>query len=114
VGLGLVYDMDSVILYASGFLLGDMDRDFDVDEEDIDDFVLGLKDAYAYHAAWGRPPSQSGNVNLDGDFGFDDIPPFLELLDAPAAQVPESTSLLLAWTGTLALVWVRRRLYPRR
>jgi hypothetical protein len=114
IGLEVVYGGDSVILYSSGVTLGDMDRDFDVDEDDVDDFILGLKDAHTYYQEWNRPPSLSGNVNLDADFGFDDIPPFLALVEQQEPQVvPESSAFLLAWTGALGWLWVRRRMCPR-
>lgn len=71
-------------------LLADMDLDHDVDFDDIDAFVLGLRDPQQYQTTYGYPPNRNGDMNGDGNLNFDDIPGFVTAL-----QIPQPPSSLL-------------------
>lgn len=64
---------------------GDMDFDGDVDMDDIEGFVQGLRDASAYEERRGVPPSANGDMDGDLDFDYDDIPGFALLFNAATA-----------------------------
>ena len=94
---------------------GDMDCDGDVDHDDTDDFVLGLVDAARYESRAGFPPSLNGDINQDGVFDFDDIPPFVDLLNrvdelgTAFQSVPEPATHLLAAVAALVLASFKQR-----
>jgi len=109
-GSGIVDQDDLDLLMRNLSLLGDMDRDRDVDFDDIDDFVVGLTDADGYLAEYGVPPALHGDADKDGDFDFDDIDDFIAQL-SPAqlgrdVSVPEpaAAELLLAGLAALAAI----------
>jgi hypothetical protein len=95
-------------------LLGDMDGDHNVDVDDIDDFVLGLSEPAEYEQHFGVPPWLRGDTEEDGDFDFDDIVYFIEILNAPlradSRTIPEPSSLALTAFSVLAWLgyWWRR------
>jgi predicted outer membrane repeat protein len=60
--------------------IGDMCFDGTLDYDDIEGLVLGLRDAMAYEARYGVPPSANGDTDGDGAFDFDDITGFVALL----------------------------------
>jgi len=70
--------LDNVSIFS--LITGDMDRDNDVDFDDIQAFVLGLNDAAGYEAAFGIGGQVKGDTDGDGDLDFDDIPGFVALL----------------------------------
>ncbi|MEW6249385.1 MAG: PQQ-dependent sugar dehydrogenase [Planctomycetota bacterium] len=59
---------------------GDMNRDGQVNFDDINPFVLGLTDPAGYEAQYGVPPVTLGDLNCDGAFDFEDINPFVAAL----------------------------------
>jgi len=100
-----------------GFMTGDLDRDGDVDFDDLDDFVLALRDRDAYEARFDLPSRVSGDTDGDGDHDFDDIPGLVDILSGALSGpvgVPEPSALTLALLGTLGLVCLRRRLKEER
>ncbi|MFV2069769.1 MAG: hypothetical protein ACC645_22615, partial [Pirellulales bacterium] len=68
-------------------LTGDMDFDGDIDFDDIDDFVLGLRDPVAYAAAVGLPAAFHGDTDGDGDLDFDDIRGFVAILSNASLKI---------------------------
>ncbi|GMQ80542.1 MAG: hypothetical protein BMS9Abin04_548 [Planctomycetia bacterium] len=72
--------------------LGDLERDGDVDFDDIDPFVLGLTNQPLYEAQYRITPIIPGDVNQDGRFDFDDIPDFVALLTGPPATAAASAA----------------------
>jgi hypothetical protein len=92
--------------------VGDMDFDYDVDFDDIDDFVLGLNDPALYITVNGLPSSVNGDADNDGDQDFDDIAGFVAALSSGgAAAVPEPAtwSLLLGTAGMVFVTRLRRK-----
>jgi hypothetical protein len=69
-----------------------MDLNGSVTLDDIDGFVLGLKDPAAYEATYGVPAQLNGDIDQDGDLDFDDIDDLVVLFDvgasAPAGDRP--------------------------
>lgn len=59
---------------------GDMTCDGDIDNEDIDPFVLALTRPALYTAIWPACDFRLADVNLDGDVDNEDIDAFVELL----------------------------------
>jgi hypothetical protein len=59
---------------------GDMNLNGLVDLDDIENFVLGLRNPAAYEAIFGAPPQTNGDLDNDGDQDFDDIDEFVALL----------------------------------
>ncbi len=89
-------------------LPGDLDCDGDLDFDDIDAFVLGLKTPDVYEVRFGVPAGLKGDLDGDGDLDFDDIVPFAEqlrgnLAAASAFAAPEPSSWALACS--LAMLW---------
>ena len=118
--LGIEYGDTTVVLYSQDLTsseLGDMNIDGQADECDIDAFALGMRDPDAYFDVYLRAPGGRGNVNEDGNFDFDDIAAFVELIDgltceAEAIAVPEPATAS-GWLVMLCL-WGRRRARLRR
>lgn len=106
----IVHPFDVSVLAA---LLGDMDRDHDVDFDDIGLFVLGLGDPQQYEDLVGLPPSVHGDLDSDGDQDFDDIGLFADRLTgqtvlSAARSTPEPpTAHLLLGALLLAGLWSR-------
>ena len=66
-------------LLPSSATQGDLDRDGDVDFDDIDDLVLALTDPPAYVARYAVSPLLGGDLNHDGMVDWDDIEEFVAL-----------------------------------
>jgi len=94
-----------------GVITGDMDRDADVDFDDINPFVLGLNDPEQYLTDFGIPSSSTGDTDFDGDQDFDDIGGFVAILTggSVASVVPEPASCLLIIMGLVGLLTTRWR-----
>ena len=105
-----------VVAGAMVFEEGDMDPSVPgLGEEDAIAFALGLTDPATYTATFGIDPIESGNIDDDSDFDFDDIQPFVALLNSSlvagmtmermmdiiqAVQVvPEPNSVVLLFLG---------------
>ncbi|MFV2065776.1 MAG: SdrD B-like domain-containing protein [Pirellulales bacterium] len=82
-GLALVPNLgeNSLTLVTESFIVGDMDRDGDVDFDDIDDFILGLSTPSVYEGTYGVPPTTNGDADGDSDVDFDDINGFIANLN---------------------------------
>ena len=106
-GIGLAVQYNPFDVTVIAVLLGDMDRDDDVDFDDIDDFVLGLTTPGDYESKFGVPSPTHGDFDGDNDQDFDDIAGLVAALgagDRAALQsVPEPATLWLAGAGLLAL-----------
>jgi len=91
--------------------LGDMNADGQVNNLDINPFVLALTDAQAFEAQFGFDPATVGDINGDGRFNNLDINPFVELLTEGGSlrSVPEPGSLALLGVGGLLLSGWRTR-----
>lgn len=95
-------------------LPGDLDCDGDLDFDDIDAFVLGLKTPDVYEVMFGVPTGLKGDLDGDGDLDFDDIEPFAEALKENLAAgatvaVPEpAASTLAGWLAVMGAVAVGR------
>jgi virginiamycin B lyase len=91
---------------------GDMDRDEDVDFDDIDDFVLGLNDPANYEEIFGVPSSLNGDTDGDGDLDFDDIDPFVAILGGADTvgirNVPEPSTWALLCLAAGFVAWSKR------
>jgi len=99
--------------------VGDMNGDGQVDNLDINPFVLALTDAAAFEAQFGVEPVNVGDVNADGQFNNLDINPFVATLTDGASirAVPEPGSLgLLTLGGAMLFRGCRRRAaaWPKR
>jgi len=91
---------------------GDMNQDGEVNNLDINPFVLALTDEQAFENQFGVDPVAVGDTNGDGQFNNLDINPFVKLLTSSGSlrSVPEPTSLAwLALGGTLLAARRRRR-----
>jgi len=101
---------DVVLEGLSSLLLGDMNGDGEVNNLDINPFVLALTDEDAFEEQFGTDPATVGDINEDGQLNNLDINPFVSLLtDGSSLQsVPEPTSLALLLGGA-GLVTVGRR-----
>jgi len=73
---------------------GDMDQDGTIDADDLDDFVLALRNPPAYAALRHLPAALAGDLDGDGDLDFDDIDELLDLLAAARAGVVVQASRL--------------------
>jgi len=92
-------------------LTGDMNDDGQVNNLDINPFVLALTDEEAFEQQFGVDPAQVGDTNGDGQFNNLDINPFVELLTGGSGlrAVPEPASLGMLWLGGMLLLGNRRR-----
>jgi len=94
-------------------LAGDMDRNGQVDFDDINPFVLGLNDPVLFESNFGVPASFNGDIDGNGQLDFDDIAGFVTILtggaDGAASVVPEPSSLVLLLMASAGLVCVTRR-----
>jgi len=79
---GLVGSSDrlGVVPEGSDVRLGDMNGDGEVNNLDINPFVLALTDPQAYEAEYGMEPVTAGDINGDGQFNNLDINPFVDRL----------------------------------
>ena len=91
----------------SPLILGDLDGDGAVNNNDITPFVLALTDLPAYHALYGLYGEAAGDIDQDGALNNNDITPFVALLTGGTA-VPEPASLAALGLGGLALIRRRR------
>jgi hypothetical protein len=98
----------------SQFMLGDMDRDGDVDGDDINPFVQGLSDPAGFQTTFGYTPESRGDMDLDGDLDGDDINPFVAVLSGSITAVPEPGSIGLFALAGLGLVALKVRRNSRR
>jgi hypothetical protein len=106
----------------SGSLLGDMDKDFDVDGDDIDDFVLALvnptfyQDTHMGHSGW-----LTGDFDSDELVDLDDVPGFEAVLSAAGfsasildlVAIPEPSSVALAAMSLFVLLPITTRSHQR-
>jgi autotransporter-associated beta strand protein len=115
-GLAWQIDYGTTDLTLEVILLGDMDFDGNVDSDDTDDFVLGLRDAAAYQALYGVGPQFGGDLDMDGDLDFDDIDDLVVLLQgqplASSHAVAEPNSLALVALALVGLLGLRARGKP--
>lgn len=70
------------------FLRGDMNRDGQVNNQDIAGFVQALTDPAGFATAFGYQPSLLGDVNMDGAFDNQDIAEFVARLSGPRLVPP--------------------------
>ena len=99
--------------------VGDMDRDGDVDFDDIDDFVLALNNPALYKSTYCVPGALPVDTDGDADHDFDDITGFVDILvsGSPGPQVssvPEPSTLLLVCVALLGASRVRPRQRARQ
>ncbi len=99
-----IYSMTSMMLCGS--TLGDMDLDCDVDNDDIDDFVLALNEPITYALQEGLSGEALGDFDADNDLDFDDVDGFAMALGGSLSVqqilqwVPEPGSFMMwniAW-----------------
>jgi len=93
------------------FVLGDMNGDGEVNNLDINPFVLALTDEEAFEQQFGTDPAAIGDINEDGQFNNLDINPFVSLLTGGSSlqAVPEPSSVALLGLGGLTMLRRRRR-----
>jgi hypothetical protein len=60
-------------------LIGDLDRDGDLDGDDTLALAMALNDPETYERTYGVSPVLHGDTDADGDLDFDDIAAFVEL-----------------------------------
>jgi hypothetical protein len=101
--------------------VGDMNRDFTLNGDDVPEFALALRNPLAYRARRGLFGSQSGNMDGANGLDFSDIDDFATALqmagmaNAMAAvqsallEVPESNTLLMALAATVGGCVLRRK-----
>lgn len=111
---------------AMVFEEGDMDPSVPgLGEEDAVAFALALTDPDTYVVTYGIDPIESGNIDDDSDFDFDDIQPFVDLLNGSLVggmtmaqmleiiqdaqhPVPEPSSLAMSLMGCYLMLLLRR------
>jgi len=82
--------MDNMQMISMMAVPGDMDLDYDVDEDDIDDFAQAMHSTEAYRAAhYDELPAVRGS--LDSTFDFDDIDWFVGVLNDWGVAASEAT-----------------------
>lgn len=109
--LGIEYGDQTVVLFSQDLTssdLGDMNIDGEANECDIPAFALGMRNPDAYFDVYLRAPGGRGNVNEDGNFDFDDIAAFVDLVDGricdpEAISVPEPDACI-AWFAILLMM----------
>ncbi|MFV2069002.1 MAG: hypothetical protein ACC645_18705, partial [Pirellulales bacterium] len=72
--------------FTLAVVLGDMDLDGDVDFDDIDAFVLGLRSSSSYEELYGISPIVHGDLDGNGGLDFDDIDDFVAVLTGPSQR----------------------------
>lgn len=96
-------------------LLGDMNGDNQLTEEDVNPFALALTNRAAFEAMYPSVLADAaGDVNGDGAFNLGDVGAFRTLLFVSAASsaqsVPEPSTLTLLFTlGAATALFIRRR-----
>jgi len=95
---------------AISVLTGDLNGDDEVNNLDINPFVLALTDQAAFEDEFGLDPAAAGDINGDGELNNLDINPFVQLLTAgnTPRPVPSPTSLAPLALGALALLHGRK------
>lgn len=82
--------MDNMQMISMMSVPGDMDLDYDVDEDDIDDFAQAMHSTDAYRADhFDEPPEVRGSA--DDTFDFDDIDWFVGVLNDWGVAASEAT-----------------------
>ena len=100
----------SLLSLTYSTLVGDMNFDGFVNDDDVTAFSQGLNDPSGYENTYGYLPLIAGDLNVDGTFNFSDIEPFVGLLSPSAAAqlqtlIPEpGTAALLLSAGSLLLL----------
>ena len=100
----------SLLSLTYSTLVGDMNFNGVVNDDDVEFFAMGLNDPAAYEGLFTYEPRIAGDLNVDGVFNFSDIEPFVGLLSpSSAAQlqalIPEpGTAALLLSAGSLLLL----------
>ena len=88
-----------------------MDCDGDIDFDDIDPFVLGLREPDEYEEIFGLPPDVKGDT--DGDLDFDDIAGLVNILSNNKQTIPEPSSCALLAIGSF-LFWGRKHMLGQK
>ena len=92
-------------------VLGDLNWDGIVNNQDINPFVLALTNLPGWQGQYpGKDVIDVGDINGDGYFDNQDINPFIGLLTGGGAAVPEPAALSLLVLGGLGLLRRRGRL----
>lgn len=119
VNYGLSFNLSNVTSFS--YLLGDMNLDGVVNNQDITAFVLALTDPNAYAVMYPTANLlQVGDINGDLSFDNQDINPFVTLLTGSGMSlsgselnslgvIPEPASLLLISIGSMLMLSRRRR-----
>jgi len=109
-GPGSEFAETSVVLSDLAALLGDINGNGDVNNLDINPFVLALTDEQRFIDEFGYAPSEVGDINGDGEFNNLDINGFVNLLTSGSSvrAVPEPGSIALLTFGGLSLLRRRR------
>jgi len=96
---------------APDVLAGDLNGDGEVNNLDINPFVLALTDPTAFEQQFDVDPAAAGDINGDGQLNNLDINPFVSLLTGGSSlqAVPEPASAALLMLGASALMAGGRR-----
>jgi autotransporter-associated beta strand protein len=105
------------------FPVGDMNRDFALDGDDVPEFALALRNPLAYRARRGLFGSESGDMDDNNRLDFSDIDDFaaalqlngvanaLTAVHAALLTIPEPTTTALAWLAIAGMCGVRARIH---